>query len=439
MRRLGAVLALLLGALAPAALVAGPAAAVAPVGGCWVWYSGTPASNISSALAPWSDTTPNYTLTLAPTAPAPGETVTITLTYDKGPKNGGPGAAVTGRFDFDVNGQTVSGTKDFGTVAGGAAMPGATVTAQFVAAAGDNDVVFEGASYRASAFDIQIDCNGQTSGSPSGNNPRTAPLPTNVTATVVGTGTPVTPSLSPSASPSVSPSASPSASVSPSASETKPVGAGKGTPAKGRATFACTLNPLGTQFDYAATITVSGYREAEGDPVSLSAKLTELPGIAPLPIDGQMDVTLDVTAGDAELTLKGGKEVQVPTKQPVPVPTLSGDLDADEDSMEIGVAGFTFDFPALEIDAVCTAPAGAVLGTMKVGAAPADDEPDPVDDGGGSGGGSGVGGDTGGLLPKTGGPEILPVLGLLAGALVLLGAGALVLVPGSARPYRRRH
>ena len=199
-------------------LVASPAYATAPTGGCWVWYAGTPSSDISSSLAPWTD--PNaapagpadHPISLAPANPAPGETVTATYTFNKGPKNSGPAASVTGQFVFSVNGTTISASKDYGSVAGGQVVPATSVTAQFVAAEGVNTVTLQKAIFRAPAFDIQIDCNGQTSGTVA-TNPRTAPLPTNVTASVTGSGASVSPSLTPSPTTSATPSPSPSASA----------------------------------------------------------------------------------------------------------------------------------------------------------------------------------------------------------------------------------
>ena len=37
-------------------------------------------------------------MTLTPAAPRPNELVTISLTFNKGPKNGGPPATVSGRL-----------------------------------------------------------------------------------------------------------------------------------------------------------------------------------------------------------------------------------------------------------------------------------------------------------------------------------------------------
>ena len=72
---------------------------------------------------------------------------------------------------------------------------------------------------------------------------------------------------------------------------------GEGSPAKGDVAFACVLPAAQLEFDYDATVTVSGYREEEGGDVILSAKMSDIPGISPVPIDGDMEVTLDATVG----------------------------------------------------------------------------------------------------------------------------------------------
>lgn len=437
------VLALSAGLVAAVAvgLAFAPAAqAAAPSGGCWVWYYGSPPSNISTSLAPWTDPAASpagpadHNITLAPASPAPGETVTATYTFNKGPKNSGPSANVTGTFSFSVNGTTITATKSYGSVGGGQTIPATSVTAQFIAVEGVNTVTLTNAVFKVpSPFLVEIDCNGQTTGNAT-TNPRTSPQPTNITASVTGVGPSVTPSLTASPTPSATTtpttSASPSASDSTSAtaSESTSEAVDEGSPAKGTASFACTLDPLGTDFDYKATVEVSGYRESAGDPVSLTATMSDLPGIAPLPIDGQMDVTLDLTVGAAKATLEGGADTQAPTKSPVPVPTLSGEVDLDGDQAEVKVTGFTFNFAELSVGADCTA--SDSLGKMVVGSQPPDD--DGTDSGSGDGT-SGGGTSSGGTLPKTGEPTSLPVMALWAGALLLLGTALLLLLP-IARP-----
>lgn len=232
------------------------------------------------------------------------------------------------------------------------------------------------------------------------------------------------PTPTPTTTTSATATPTPSGSATPSESATSGT---KGEPAKGTADFACELN-IGSKFDWEPTVTVNGYREADGDPVSLVASMTDLPGIAPVDIVGPMDYTLDVEVGGEKTTLTSTGDVSAGPYDDVPVTDLTGEVDVDGDELEVAVTGFTFDFPSGGVGAECTADR-SVLGTMTVGS-------EPIDNGGGddhNGGGS----DTGtGTLPQTGGGDSTPVILLWAGAFALLGAGALVAIPGRTRRLR---
>jgi len=239
------------------------------------------------------------------------------------------------------------------------------------------------------------------------------------------TAPPVTPTPTTTTSATATPTASASASTSASASASPTSASAKGTPAKGTVTFACKLN-IGSTFDWKPTVTVSGYRESEGDPVSLVATMTDLPGIAPVPIAGAMDFTLDVKVGSTKTTLKSTGQIDAKPNEAVPVTDLSGEVDEDGDELDVSVSGFTFDFPSGGVGAECTASKSA-LSAMKVGS-------EPVESDSGSASGSGSGSSSGsGSLPKTGGGDALPVIALWAIALSLLGAALLLIVPGAVR------
>ena len=116
----------------------------------------------------------------------------------------------------------------------------------------------------------------------------------------------------------------------------------------------------------------------------------------------------------------------------MPVPDLTGEVDIDGDEAEVKVTAFTFNFAELSVGADCTTTAS--LGKMTMGSEPPATSGGDDSGGGDSGGGtSGGTSSSGGTLPKTGEPSSLPVLALWAGALLLLGAAGLVLLP-LARP-----
>ncbi len=107
-------------ALTGLGLMASPASATEPTGGCWVYsvpsgspIEAAPASNISSMLAAWTDPAAapagpaDYTLTTSGST-AVGTNGTLSLTFNKGPKNGGPPASGTAYYFFSVNGVNVA-------------------------------------------------------------------------------------------------------------------------------------------------------------------------------------------------------------------------------------------------------------------------------------------------------------------------------------------
>lgn len=242
-------------------------------------------------------------------------------------------------------------------------------------------------------------------------------------------GTVPTISASPTPTTTVSATATPTTSASPTAGE----GSKSGKPASAKVTLTCMLKPFNSEFSYPGTISVSGYRASDGDPVSLTAKMADIPGISIVPIDGTMDVTLGVTVGGKKTTLKGTTQAKAPAKSPVAVPPLKGEVDVDGEELEVKVNTFTFNFPADSVSADCTAPGGAAtLGKMTVGSEAVEDDEDDEDTPPAT-----TAPDTttssGGTLPKTGGGDSLPVVGLWALALTLLGAAGLLCVPQVAR------
>ena len=167
-------------------------------------------------------------------------------------------------------------------------------------------------------------------------------------------------------------------------------GGSKGKPAQGKATFACTLAPLSSDFEYATAVTVTGKRAEEGDKtVNLAVTMDPLPGIAPVPIvDGGMNVSTDLTVGGEKVTVEGHSTVNAAPKETVPMPTQTGTVGSDEDEMDVGVTAFAFAFDemaGLTITADCTVAGGGSLSRMGVGVGAVD-----TSDESGSGGSGGT-------------------------------------------------
>jgi len=226
------------------------------------------------------------------------------------------------------------------------------------------------------------------------------------------------PPATPTTPPPTTPPPTKAPTAAPTSAEPPPAG-NPGKPAEGTVKFACTLT-IGSKFDYNAKMSVSGYRAKEGDPVSLQATMSKLPGIAPVPIDGSMDYKVDLSVGGTATALKATSNVTAAPNTDVSVPVLKGSVEAEGDELEVKASGFSFDFPSAGIGAECTG-----SGTLsKLGVSS-----EPPKDGGGGGGGGGGGDTAGDTLPKTGGTDALPVIGLVAATLVFLGAAGIVWFP----------
>lgn len=238
----------------------------------------------------------------------------------------------------------------------------------------------------------------------------------------------VAPTPTPAPTTTVPPTSTPT--PSPTATASVPQGSKGGKPAKGSATFACVLSPLNSKFDYNAKISVSGFRAEAGDDVSLTAAMSDLPAISPVPIAGSMDYTLDATVGGKKVTLKSTDNVNAAPKEEVPVKNLTGTVGVDGDELEVKVSKFTFNFPSAGIGADCVAASPVSLGKMTVGSEPTDED---ENGGGGEAPVAAESASSGGTLPKTGGGDSLPVVALWALALTLLGAAGLLCVPQVAR------
>ena len=156
----------------------------------------------------------------------------------------------------------------------------------------------------------------------------------------IETGT--APTETPTASPTESPTESPDR-VADGEPHRHRVDRAGGVPGQGRRGLRLRAAAARLGVRVRRTITVSGYREEEGGDVILSAKMTDIPGISPVPIDGDMTVELDGTVGGKAVTLKGASHVSAAPKETVPVPTLKGTVAADEDELEVTISAFEFE------------------------------------------------------------------------------------------------
>lgn len=174
-------------------VVAGPANATTPTGGCWVYSPSNPsdvedtvpASSTSTSLAAWTDSAAaptgdaDYTLTTTGSTVV-GGTRNFSLTFTKGPKNGGPPASGTAYYYFSVGGTNLPVVTKAFSAPGANVIPGDTVTGSYtISAAGSQAVRLRKVIYDIPTFTLRVGCNGQTSGTASVN-PATTPTDTNI-------------------------------------------------------------------------------------------------------------------------------------------------------------------------------------------------------------------------------------------------------------------
>ncbi|TIC88281.1 hypothetical protein E8D34_04895 [Nocardioides sp. GY 10113] len=163
------------------------ASAVEPTGGCWVYNTGgntnlesAPTSSISSALAGWSSSPPDYDLTTSG-GTLVGETRNFSLVVSAGPSSPVP-ATTTAYYYFSVNGANLAPVA-VADIPASTNTPGGTVTGSFdIAQGGTNTLVLRKVIYDIPSYSVRVQCNGQSSGSQTGINPATSPVDTNVTA-----------------------------------------------------------------------------------------------------------------------------------------------------------------------------------------------------------------------------------------------------------------
>ncbi len=165
------------------------ATALAAAGGM-VALTSTPATaatstincKVLSTIAPW---TSDFNLSFSPAAPAPGQTVTVTLAFDPGPTNGpvavgpGNGTPITPKATVALSGAATGTVQLSGAVLGdtapGAVMPGGSMSGTFTASAGVttatvDDILFDSPT-------VDTNCN-------AGTDPVTSPAPTSITGSV---------------------------------------------------------------------------------------------------------------------------------------------------------------------------------------------------------------------------------------------------------------
>jgi len=132
----------------------------------------------------------------------------------------------------------------------------------------------------------------------------------------------------------------------------------------GAVTFDCAFGD--SPFTYDAKIKLSGVRKTKTTKaIALTAKMSDLPGIAPIALDYDVEDKLYLTVGTTKTTLKGKGHVNVPANTPVPVPPLKGSAANRKNALPVTVT--KFEFIVLGSTITCTPAEGqGALGTLKL-------------------------------------------------------------------------
>lgn len=385
----------------------------------------TPVVSTKTLQCQTSSFTPyNWDAELTVTAQTDGTNTSLTMQANKLPgvvPLDVPSASTVGTIVAVVNGATVT-LSGSGTTAITARQPVAVpaVSARIPGSATPLTIEVKRLQYDVSAFgsNFPTKC-------PSGGGDTSWPIGA-VTVERVATipdptPTPTTPT--PTATPTPTPSATPTKAPA--------AGAKKGVPAKGSAKFACKLQTLGSPFEYNPTVSVTGMRAKSGDSkVSLRADFSDIPGLAPLPIEnGTMKINAEALIGGKKVSFASTSTINVPTKAPVPVPTQTATVTFKEDKMAVEITAFKFDFGQMagtQIYSECTG--GGKLSAMTVGIG-ALDKDDSGNSGSGSDSGSSSAAASGDTLPKTGSGAPLMAIGLWSSAFVLLAVALFLFLP----------
>ncbi|MEV0134523.1 hypothetical protein AB0H83_39445 [Dactylosporangium sp. NPDC050688] len=421
-------------ALAPVALaaLAGPAAparAAAPVTadlGCRLYFSD---AGTGTSPTVWSDT---FTLTQTPASPAAGQAVTVTLAAAAGVTNG-PVPLNAGDVPVRVTvalGGAQAGTVTLNQAVYPASAKAAAVPLGPVSATGTYTATAAGTvtlTVRQVAF---ANTTATTYCSAGGDRDhKAAPVDTPVTDSAVVTPAP-SGSASASASPSASPSASASASASPSAS-VSPSASEAATPAEtfGPKSVTMKCKTLSTIRDWTAThtLTMSPANPGYGANVTVTYTFDNGGTNGPVPIAaGELRPTATVKLSGAQtgtVKLSGPTYGAVAAQARVPGATLTGQFTASTPGLvTLTVANIMFDHA--QVDTECNSGSDPVTGpadTTIVAKFTVKSTPATAAEA------------TGQALPKTGDGGTLPVLVLWGTALLLLGAGALVVLPARTR------
>jgi hypothetical protein len=144
----------------------------------------------------------------------------------------------------------------------------------------------------------------------------------------------------------------------------------KAKPATGTVVSGCNLQPFNSDFDYTAKASVAAKKaKPKAAVAALTAKLSDMPGMSPVAVSGEMTATLSLKVGGKATTLKGTISMDVPANAPIPMPKFKGKVKVAKAAkkLPVVVTGLTFDLASFGVSGTCAPESGATLSKLKLG------------------------------------------------------------------------
>ncbi len=144
----------------------------------------------------------------------------------------------------------------------------------------------------------------------------------------------------------------------------------------GTTNFTCVVTPSDgvayPAYPYAGTITLTALRPAGSTEVTVSAKMSQMSGVAPVNVSARFLNELKLEVAGNPVSVKGDGTVKLvahgnpPVGEPFTMPDLSGKFTSSDPTVAITVKGFTFELPTFLMKGVCDTTSGTALGNLTI-------------------------------------------------------------------------
>lgn len=105
-------------------------------------------------------------------------------------------------------------------------------------------------------------------------------------------------------------------------------------------------------FDW--NVAVDAKAEVQGSSTMLTLRLSDLPGVAPVPMrDLGMTATLDVLVDGAPMTLTGQGMITFDANSPFAIPAASGIVPGHPSTLDVVIRGMAYNIPSFEMNTIC--------------------------------------------------------------------------------------